>query len=563
MGKLLLLILCWLIPAWSAVALPLSHTLEAMTPGERANAVISIDIDSAAPQQAEEARSISGLWNAGDHESALGRLSVLEGQVNPDGLELCISWRMPVAGPTPDWGNDVLISAEDSVFAVSLARDHGSSNLFAVLSRMNGSSRYLMLCFSSDGGASWSTTYNIAGSGRCPTTAMVMGNYCYLAYGRSSSLRLRRFYLSTGYSANLNNGSTYHDIISTTTDTIREVKLAELYYNTQLCCGTLHADGKLRMFWTYDSGGIDWQQFASPESAAKRGLDMYGNYPYSSYLLFACYINNANVLRLLGLGSGAVWDTLVSGPVDSNAYFTAVGAYRDTVLAAFENRVSGDYRIQSVYSVNGGSSWTNGFLTPSDTNCYCPDLAMNRGGGVGMTFIQAMPQSHRFSWWPYSGGYASTSVVSYRAVTTAYQPAVEYLGGTAYGVAYISPSSDLNRAYFDRSDWTGVAEKPDLELKVGSLKLLPNAPNPFEQITTIRYQLTRPGKISLKVYNAAGQCVRDLTPSMPSSPRGEGWVGSVIWDGRDDGGRMVASGIYLYRLEAGGEAAIGRMTVVR
>lgn len=559
MKKLTLLVLGLLASSWLIGAQPLSRELEAMPSEKRSNAAVSIDIDVATPHQSEEARAIADLWNDGYHEAAVGRLSALEGQVDPDNIELCIGWREPVPGPAPEWGNDVLISEEDSVFAVSLARDHGSGNLFAVLSRMNGSVRYLMLCFSDNGGASWSTTYNIAGSGRCPTTAMVMGNYCYLAYGRSSSLRLRRFYLSNGYSANLNNGSSYFDIISTTTDTIKEVKLAELWSNNELCCGTLHVDGKVRMFWSYDSGGVTWQQFASPESTAKRGLDMYGNYPYSSYLLFVSYLDKANRLRLLGLGSGAVWDTVATGTVDSNAYFTSVGAYRDTVLAAFENRVSGVYRIQSVYSVNGGSSWTNGFLTPSDSNCFCPDLALNRGGGMGLTYVQASPPAHRFSWWPYSGGTSTKAVISYRVITNAYQPAIEYLEGGDYGVAYISSSSDLSRAYFDRRNWTGVEGGPLEPLgDPVSFKLLPNAPNPFNQITNINYQLTKPGKVSLKVYNIAGQCLRTLVNEDKKTGSYE-----VRWDGRDESGRRVSNGVYLYRLATEEGSLTGKMTVIK
>jgi len=553
-----------LISAWIAAALPLSHTLESMSPEERANAVISVDIDKATPQQAKEARAVADLWNAGDHGVALGRLKMLEEQVDPDDAELCINWKEPVPGPAPDWGSDVLISAHDSVYSVSLARDHGTGNLFAVLSRKNGETgKALAVCFSNNGGLSWSNTVNLSGTGKWPTSIMVMGNYCYFVYGRYNNLRVRRVSLATGNAVNLNNGSLYYDILTTTTDTVKEAKLAELWSNSQLCCGTIHTDGTLRMFWSYDSGGVAWQQFTSPENNAKRGLDIYGNYPFTSYLLFASFFTNANQLRILGLGSGAVWDTLVTGPVDSSAYFTAVGAYRDTVVSAFENKVSGNYRIQGAYSTNGGTSWSYSYLTPADTNCFSPDLALNRGGGMGMTFVQALPQSHRFSWWPYSGGYASTSMVSYRAVTAAYQPAVEYLGGTTYGVAFISPSSDLNRAYFDRRDWTGVEGGPSIPLGDRGLKLLPNTPNPFGRKTTIRYQLAKPGKVSIKVYNAAGQCVRDLTPPSPPLEGRDSWVGSVVWNGRDDAGREVASGVYLYRLEAGGEAATGRMAVVR
>lgn len=559
MKKHVVRVLTLLAMVCSARAWPLSRELEAMSTEEKANAAISIDIDRATPQQTEAARKISDLWNAGDHNAALSHLKLLEEQVDPNDAELCVNWKEPVKTQASKWGNDVLISSEDSVYSVSLARDPGSGNLFAAISRMNGeTNKCVTLHFSNNGGLSWINPQYTSGEGRWPSSVMVMGNYCYLAYGRTNSLRIRRASVTTGNPVNLSNGSAYLDILQTTTDTIKALKLAELYSNTQLCCGTMHTDGTIRMFWSYDTGGVSWQQFTSPENNAKRGLDMYGNYPYSSYLLFVSYYDNSNNVRLLGLGAGADWDTLLWGLVDSNSYFTSVGAYRDTVLMAFENKVSGNYRIQAAHSTNGGTSWSFSFLTPADTNCFCPDLALNRGGGMGMTFVQAIPQSHRFSWWPYSGGYASTTVVTYRAVTAAYQPAVEYLGGTAYGVAFISPSSDLNRAYFDRRDWTGVEGGPSAPLGDRGLKLLQNAPNPFNQITTIKYQLTKPGKFSVRIYNTAGQLVRTLVDGQQVAGQH-----SITWDGRDERGSRVSNGIYLYRLEAGGEAATGRMTVIK
>ena len=90
-----------------------------------------------------------------------------------------------------------------------------------------------------------------------------------------------------------------------------------------------------------------------------------------------------------------------------------------------------------------------------------------------------------------------------------------------------------------------MAGDPVSELGVQSFKLLSNIPNPFSKTTTIRYQITRPGRVSLKVYNVQGQLVRNLTPPYTPSPREEGWVGSVTWDGRDEQGREVAGGVYL------------------
>ncbi len=93
-----------------------------------------------------------------------------------------------------------------------------------------------------------------------------------------------------------------------------------------------------------------------------------------------------------------------------------------------------------------------------------------------------------------------------------------------------------------------------------------NQPNPFTRTTTINYQLTRPGLVSLKVYNVTGQLVRTLvdgTSPSAASPRGEGRVGSVSWDGRDERGRMAAAGVYLYQLRAGDKALTRKMVLLR
>lgn len=84
------------------------------------------------------------------------------------------------------------------------------------------------------------------------------------------------------------------------------------------------------------------------------------------------------------------------------------------------------------------------------------------------------------------------------------------------------------------------------------------APNPFRQTTEIRYQVARPSQVSLKMYNVAGQCVRTLLDEQ----RTPGYH-SVSWDGRDDGGRRLSTGVYLYRIAMGGRQFGGKVQLVR
>ncbi|MCC7261111.1 MAG: VCBS repeat-containing protein [Candidatus Latescibacteria bacterium] len=88
--------------------------------------------------------------------------------------------------------------------------------------------------------------------------------------------------------------------------------------------------------------------------------------------------------------------------------------------------------------------------------------------------------------------------------------------------------------------------------------LEPNYPNPFNPATTLRYNLVEAGPVRLTVYNVAGQRVRELVDQVQ-----EAGGYQVEWDTRDQSGQLVAGGVYLYRLEAGVQCAVGRMLLLR
>jgi len=83
-------------------------------------------------------------------------------------------------------------------------------------------------------------------------------------------------------------------------------------------------------------------------------------------------------------------------------------------------------------------------------------------------------------------------------------------------------------------------------------------PNPCRDKTTISYQLPEETPVSLKVYNVAGQVVRELA----SGKQKAGYY-QAAWDGKDGSGRQVSSGVYFYRLDAGGFSKTNKLVVVR
>ena len=82
-------------------------------------------------------------------------------------------------------------------------------------------------------------------------------------------------------------------------------------------------------------------------------------------------------------------------------------------------------------------------------------------------------------------------------------------------------------------------------------------PNPFTPQTTIRFELSVAGMTELSVYSLSGRRVRTLVNE-------ERPVGAhrVVWNGRDDYGTPAASGVYFFRLQAGGVTQTRKVVLI-
>ena len=83
-------------------------------------------------------------------------------------------------------------------------------------------------------------------------------------------------------------------------------------------------------------------------------------------------------------------------------------------------------------------------------------------------------------------------------------------------------------------------------------------PNPMRGQTVLSYAIPRDGSVRLRVYDVRGRCVATVLDG-----RGEAGAGVVVWQGRDDRGRQLADGLYLLRLEHGGEVLTRKLLLVR
>ena len=157
------------------------------------------------------------------------------------------------------------------------------------------------------------------------------------------------------------------------------------------------------------------------------------------------------------------------------------------------------------------------------------------------------------------------------------------LGGTASGTwtfDWTAPASDIGEITIyaagnaangngsNQGDFiytTSLARNAEVPTSVSEDRFTPyrfelhgNYPNPFNPATTIRYELERPGVVTLRIYDVAGREVRTLINAGQTAG-----THSTIWDGKDNSGRLAASGAYIVRLHAGARVASSRMVMIR
>jgi hypothetical protein len=151
--------------------------------------------------------------------------------------------------------------------------------------------------------------------------------------------------------------------------------------------------------------------------------------------------------------------------------------------------------------------------------------------------------------------------------------------GTPNSYRFIDESVEVGKTYYyyledtsydgmkDRSKIIRIKVNPTGKLKVVSLlpskfALLQNYPNPFNPETWIPFQLAQDVLVTVRIYNLKGQPIRTLELGQKEAGTYLSKDKAVYWDGRDNVGEKVASGMYFYILKAGEFTSIRRMVII-
>jgi len=235
-------------------------------------------------------------------------------------------------------------------------------------------------------------------------------------------------------------------------------------------------------------------------------------------------------------GSEDFWDEAFAMAVDGSGNIYITGSSE------------GDY-VTVRYYANGDTAWTRRYNGPGNgddgayaigvdscDNTYVTGCSWN-GTDYDYATIKYDASGNELWVERYNGpGHGDDKAWDIAVYTcdTIYVTGESYDGGSGFDYATIKYVQNGN----DVKDETGSREKPSEFL------LSQNYPNPFNPTTKIEFTLAKSGFVSLNIYDLLGRKVRTLVSEHLSS----GYK-SLLWEGRNDLGKDVASGIYFYRLK--------------
>ena len=276
-------------------------------------------------------------------------------------------------------------------------------------------------------------------------------------------------------------------------------------------------------------------------------------------------------------GTNAAWFTLNSstGQLQTLAVFDyeTKTSYTITVTATDEDDNSKSITVTvNVTNVNEAPMFSDGSSTTrsiaensvSNTNIGNPITATDpEGGDVTYSLDSTLPSTSiyytnrkneidlRFKISKTTGQLRTSSIN------------LDYETKNSYSMKVIASDGNSSSSITVTVNVTDVAEAPAVQQSPAKTTLLANYPNPFNPETWIPYQLSKSAKVTLTIYNVKGETVRHFALGQKAAGKYRSRSRAIHWDGKNEFGEKVATGVYFYQLTAGDFSATRRMLIIK
>ncbi|UCB53136.1 MAG: SBBP repeat-containing protein [Candidatus Zixiibacteriota bacterium] len=308
----------------------------------------------------------------------------------------------------------------------------------------------------------------------------------------------------------------------------------------------------------YGSDGGTWRTYDGPADSSDYGhalaIDGSGNVYVTGNSIGSGTSSDYATIKYLANGDTA-WVRRYNGPGngDDGGRAVAVDNSGNVYVTGYSGGSgTGNDWATIKYLANGDTAWVRRYNGPGNGSDLAAAIAIDGSGNVYVTGASTgSGTGYDFTTIKYLANGDSGWVMRYDGPAGG-DDASGYLAMDDSGNVYVTGYSEGSGTDYDYctikyvQGVTGVKDETGDRERPSQFDLSQNYPNPFNPATKIEFTLAKSGFVTLQIYDTLGRKVRTLVSEELSS----GYK-SVIWDGKNDDGEDVASGVYFYQLKVG------------
>ncbi|KPL24131.1 MAG: hypothetical protein AMS23_05955, partial [Bacteroides sp. SM1_62] len=345
--------------------------------------------------------------------------------------------------------------------------------------------------------------------------------------------------------------------------------------------GTLYIGNNLEPTYRSTNGGSSWEQF----SGSTEATDMIQSHPYVAVKKSTNLGTSWGATQIVSEYQYDVSDPKIAAGQGTSSY---------KVWIVFSQKDYADeWELRHCHSSDQGGSWSSppGNVDDNPGEKQLPALKGKRGtsGPIHVAYVSDKDGTERVYWADVMPGAPSSwgtpiKISTWRS-STLHCPELTFVStpsgpGIFYCRLFGIPIAKTRDLFFDAEHFTDVEEGEEELSKAKGFSLSQNYPNPFNPVTSIQYtvhskqshpihttqksvygsqfRVHSPIHTTLTIYNVLGQKVRTLVDEvkLPGEYK-------AVWDGKDEKGNPVSSGVYFYELKVDDLLEVKKMLLIK